>query len=202
MSYWIKFRKITRTLKWIDPCVVRSGQLLSVPPTCVISFLRLAEWLLVVTFPSEMSHDARVRMLRSSRRTPGSVIRKMNRISASSIHWRGVRLTNLIIQFSVTDIFLDVSWVGWLRCRRVIIKLKLPGGGGVLYLMTVIDKSYVALMVDKELAVGWGTALQVRGFDSWWGLLNFSWLNPIGRTMALGFARPLTEMITRNIFWS
>jgi len=48
MSYYKKFRKITPTLRWIDPCVVRSGQLLSVPPTCVISFLRLAEWLLVV----------------------------------------------------------------------------------------------------------------------------------------------------------
>lgn len=94
MSYCKKIRKITRTLRWIDPCVVRSGHLLSVPPTCVTSFLRLAEWLLVVTFPSEMSHDAQVRMLRSGINTSGTVIRKVNRISTSSIHWRGVRLTN------------------------------------------------------------------------------------------------------------
>jgi len=29
--------------------------------------------------------------------------------------------------------------------------LKLPGSGGVLYLMAVIDKAYVASMVDKEI---------------------------------------------------
>jgi hypothetical protein len=29
----------------------------------------------------------------------------------------------------------------------------------------------------------------------------FHWYNPSGRTMALGSTQPLTEMITRNIFW-
>jgi len=39
------------------------------------------------------------------------------------------------------------------------------------------------------------------GFDSRWGHWNFSWLNPSGRTMALGSTQPLTEMNTRNISW-
>ena len=65
MSYCIKCRKNTCTQRWLDQCVVRSSPLLSVP-ACVISFLRLAEWLLVVTFLSKMSQDARVRMLQFS----------------------------------------------------------------------------------------------------------------------------------------
>jgi hypothetical protein len=30
----------------------------------------------------------------------------------------------------------------------------------------------------------------------------FHWLNPSGRTMALGSTQPLIEMSTRNVFWS
>jgi len=29
----------------------------------------------------------------------------------------------------------------------------------------------------------------------------FHWRNPSGRTMAQGSTQPLTEMITRNIYW-
>jgi len=29
----------------------------------------------------------------------------------------------------------------------------------------------------------------------------FHWHNPSGRTMALGYTQPLTEMSTMNIFW-
>ena len=38
-----------------------------------------------------------------------------------------------------------------------------------------------------------------RGFD---GVIEiFHWLNPSGRTVALGMTQPLTEMSTRNISW-
>jgi hypothetical protein len=32
-------------------------------------------------------------------------------------------------------------------------------------------------------------------------IVIFHWLNPSGRTMALGSTQPLTEMSTRNISW-
>ena len=37
------------------------------------------------------------------------------------------------------------------------------------------------------------------GFDARWGHWIFRWLNPSGRTMALGSTQPVTEMSTRNI---
>ena len=40
-----------------------------------------------------------------------------------------------------------------------------------------------------------------RGFDFRWCHSNFHRHNPSGRTMALGLARPLIEMSTRNISW-
>ena len=38
-----------------------------------------------------------------------------------------------------------------------------------------------------------------RGFDSRW--CHWNWHNPSGRTMALRWTQPLTEMSTRNISW-
>ena len=53
-------------------------------------------------------------------------------------------------------------------------------------------------------AVGWGTALQAR--RSWVRFLMVSLeffidINPSGRTVALGYSQPLTEMSTRSISW-
>ena len=39
-----------------------------------------------------------------------------------------------------------------------------------------------------------------RGFDSRWNHRDL-WLNPSGRTMALGSTQPLIEMSARNISW-
>lgn len=44
-------------------------------------------------------------------------------------------------------------------------------------------------------AVGWGTALQVRGFYYRCG--HFYWYNPSGRTVVLGSTQPLTDVSTR-----
>jgi hypothetical protein len=41
--------------------------------------------------------------------------------------------------------------------------------------------------------------LEGRGCDSRW--CNWNSRNPSGRTMALGFTQPLTEMTTKNISW-
>jgi len=43
-------------------------------------------------------------------------------------------------------------------------------------------------------AVGWGTALQVRGFD--YRCAHFHWHNPSGRTVVLGSTQPLTDVST------
>jgi len=40
-----------------------------------------------------------------------------------------------------------------------------------------------------------------RGVDSRWCHWNFHWHNTSGRTLALGWARPLTKMGTWNISW-
>jgi len=53
-------------------------------------------------------------------------------------------------------------------------------------------------------AIGWGTALQAgkSRFRIPVGVTGiFHWYNTSGRTMALGFTQPLTEMSTRNISW-
>jgi len=46
--------------------------------------------------------------------------------------------------------------------------------------------------------VAWG---KVAGSIPDGAIVNFHWLNPSGRTMALMSTQPLTEMSTRDISW-
>ena len=53
-------------------------------------------------------------------------------------------------------------------------------------------------------AVGWGTALQAGRSRVRFPMVSlefFYWINPSGRTMALGSTQPLTEISARNISW-
>jgi len=43
---------------------------------------------------------------------------------------------------------------------------------------------------------------ECREIDSWWSHWEiFRWINPSGRTMAVGSTHRLREMSTRNIWW-
>jgi hypothetical protein len=46
-------------------------------------------------------------------------------------------------------------------------------------------------------SVGWGNALKARK-----SRVRFRWCHLSGRTVVLGSSQPLTEMSTRNIFWT
>jgi len=71
----------------------------------------------------------------------------------------------------------------------------------VILLSTAVEISVLYLILGAHSgAVGWGTALQGRGFDSRLCHWDFHWRNPSGRTMVLDWTQSITGMSARNIF--
>ena len=63
---------------------------------------------------------------------------------------------------------------------------------------------YTCIGRGGELCCGivrWGTKLQAGRSRVRLSMEIIYWLNPSGRTMALGSTQPLTEMNTRNVSW-
>jgi hypothetical protein len=63
--------------------------------------------------------------------------------------------------------------------------------------MTVSKDAYSMLRLVAALP----HKVEGRGFHSRWGRWIFYWLNPPGRTMAMGSTQLLTELSTRDISW-
>jgi len=79
------------------------------------------------------------------------------------------------------------------NCMHVQFALRL----GLIYTNTVFSYIYAGTWL-RHWGTNWDVAVSIPD-----GVIKiFHWLNPSGRTAALGSTQPLTEMSTRNISWA
>jgi hypothetical protein len=123
-----------------------------------------------------------------------------------------LRFISTFQTFSLPSTFCHWSLLGFTALLKSYLWLFLKLGSTNNYSpLTKLETRFVPNIYDLQTGC-WGHSVaqlvqalryepEGRGFDSRWCIGIFHWLNPSGRTMALGLTQSLTKMSTRNISW-
>jgi len=131
------------------------------------------------------------------------IVKKMLFAVLSATIWRSNYESELTIGNSLScDVTILPITSNWPLCFKIYFTISaffrdFPW----LYLQNISVKWRYGV---RGSPVGWGTALQVGRSRLRFPMVSLEFFfgrNPSGRTMALGFTQPLTEMSTRNISW-